>query len=334
MSCGEALYYPYIEISNPAWLKNAALFWKRIHTIVPSGVEPYRESTAREFFKTDVLRPLYVEPNMGEIEELGEEVLDYVRSAEGARILLSKGKSKLHLNKFSEELRNQLIHRAKLPDQLRKYFKREVRVQEVGDWLFLPSSFVYFYMSLLTSNLSYSKGLCPVTDKKMFDDFSILCKRGNTYPGRVPSTQIKQGTLFTAIQQTVKISAATPVEKIIEFRDRHMNELIRFRERVRELAEQLDFTSQDVDGQLSEKNEIIQEEIKNLEESLEDMKIKHAAGGLISTAVILAAPVGVFTLPLAGLTVGYSIVTYRMEKRDKLRENPCTYIFSLRKTFG
>ena len=35
----DALYYPFIEISNEPWLKTACLYWDSISTIVPSKMK-------------------------------------------------------------------------------------------------------------------------------------------------------------------------------------------------------------------------------------------------------------------------------------------------------
>jgi hypothetical protein len=43
----KALYYPWIDIKDEGWLKNAMLYWDKIHTIVPRSFEsPYKKRAA------------------------------------------------------------------------------------------------------------------------------------------------------------------------------------------------------------------------------------------------------------------------------------------------
>lgn len=43
---GSALYFPHIDIHDPAWLRSAILFWNEIQTIAPTavnaGVKPHQ----------------------------------------------------------------------------------------------------------------------------------------------------------------------------------------------------------------------------------------------------------------------------------------------------
>ena len=50
MAFTKSLYYPWIDIRDEAWIKNAALYWNEIQTIVPSSIEaPYSLDSARLF---------------------------------------------------------------------------------------------------------------------------------------------------------------------------------------------------------------------------------------------------------------------------------------------
>src|SRR5262245_39674702 len=85
-----ALYYPWIDITDEGWLKNALLYWDQIQTIVPRSMEkPYSTRTAMEFYDPGLLEPLFVESRMREIDTLASDVLTYINSAEGANLLAS-----------------------------------------------------------------------------------------------------------------------------------------------------------------------------------------------------------------------------------------------------
>lgn len=72
-----ALYYPYIDVKNEQWLRNAVLFWDSIRTIVPiSHRDPYSNDFARTLSDEGVLQPIRVSSDMEEIEALTEKVGD------------------------------------------------------------------------------------------------------------------------------------------------------------------------------------------------------------------------------------------------------------------
>jgi hypothetical protein len=88
MAFTKALYYPWIDITNDAWLKNSLLYWDKIHTIVPASVEqPYSNKTARECSEADILVPHRVGQDGREVRELADDVLKYMDSPEGKWVL-------------------------------------------------------------------------------------------------------------------------------------------------------------------------------------------------------------------------------------------------------
>lgn len=61
----KALYYPWIEIQDESWLKNAMLYWDEIQTIVPRSIKkPYKNKIAKAFFNEGLLIPFYVHPDL------------------------------------------------------------------------------------------------------------------------------------------------------------------------------------------------------------------------------------------------------------------------------
>lgn len=76
---GSALYFPHIDIDDPAWLRSAILFWDEIQTITPSTIEnPYRNEDLRICHSEGYLRPLPCDLHPEVIEELGRKILRLV----------------------------------------------------------------------------------------------------------------------------------------------------------------------------------------------------------------------------------------------------------------
>ena len=73
---GSALYFPHIDIHDPAWLRSAILFWDEIQTIAPSAIEdPYLNMDTRTCQAEGYLRPLRCDLHPHVIEDLGRKIL-------------------------------------------------------------------------------------------------------------------------------------------------------------------------------------------------------------------------------------------------------------------
>lgn len=73
---GSALYFPHIDISDPAWLRSAILFWDDIQTIAPSAIEnPYQNEDTRACFEEGYLTPLRCDLHSDLIEDLGRKIV-------------------------------------------------------------------------------------------------------------------------------------------------------------------------------------------------------------------------------------------------------------------
>lgn len=73
---GSALYFPHIDIHDPAWLRSAILFWDEIQTIAPSAIEdPYQNQDTRICQAEGYLRPLRCDLHPYVIEDLGRKIL-------------------------------------------------------------------------------------------------------------------------------------------------------------------------------------------------------------------------------------------------------------------
>lgn len=78
-----ALYYPYIQFRNPAWLRRAILQWEQIARVVPQGYEgvdpprwwPEQREDLDLLTGEDLVRDVRPEPRLGPITALWAELL-------------------------------------------------------------------------------------------------------------------------------------------------------------------------------------------------------------------------------------------------------------------
>lgn len=73
---GSALYFPHIDIDDPAWLRSAILFWDEIQTIAPSSIRnPYRNDDTAVCEAEGYLKPLRCDLHPEVIDDLGRKVM-------------------------------------------------------------------------------------------------------------------------------------------------------------------------------------------------------------------------------------------------------------------
>jgi hypothetical protein len=73
---GSALYFPHIDIDDPAWLRSAILFWDEIQTIAPSSIQhPYRNDDTKICEAEGYLKPLRCDLHPQVIDDLGRKVI-------------------------------------------------------------------------------------------------------------------------------------------------------------------------------------------------------------------------------------------------------------------
>ncbi len=133
---GSALYFPYIDIQDPAWLRSAVLFWDEIKTIVPKAVnEPYRQKDTRILWQEGFLEPLSPDMHPELLDTLGKRVVSLMdikdfRDQLNLESLLTDPNSQalIHADKIGLNIRDQFerarIHPEKLSPALRSLAMR------------------------------------------------------------------------------------------------------------------------------------------------------------------------------------------------------------------
>jgi hypothetical protein len=72
-----ALYYPSMNIRNPAWLKTALLYWDSIETIVPTHVaQPFKGEVQEACAAAGILKPRRAVEMYEAIEAVGRMLID------------------------------------------------------------------------------------------------------------------------------------------------------------------------------------------------------------------------------------------------------------------
>ena len=367
MAFTRALYYPWIDIKDEAWLKTAALYWDQIQTIVPASFEsPYSSTVARILQDEGVLSPLHVNSDMAEIEDLTDDVIKYLNSQVGMQFLTNANKETIHLHpeklpRAIRELRQ--IHPMKMPyllqDMLHEYgLTRKGR----QGFLEVDGEFGSFYMTLLATRLAEQVGAGLVTPSIPAHSLSLQARADaemgnmmingdhfyNEHPSsrrnrrRVVTRNLAQGMLVELLIEQIGVSPETPIEKIIQFRNSYSSELGRFRSKMKELTSNLPDEAT-LSAMQQHVKDLYLNEVKpavdDLKSSLTSNRIKWLANSWMKLACIsvgtssVLAGLGLATgnalLVGAGISLAGSGILYNTEKEDALRSNPYSYLLTL-----
>ncbi|MCK9377556.1 MAG: DUF6236 family protein [Syntrophobacterales bacterium] len=373
MAFSKALYYPWIEIQDESWLKNAMLYWDKIQTIVPRSIkQPYKNRIAEELFNEGLLIPFYVHPDLEEIEELTEDVLQYINSPEGTQVIFSGDTLDyqiIHPDKFSERIFDVIsMHPEKLPYEIQHMLERSL--DNESQWFSVNKRFANFYMTLLATHLSERHGIALLTDSASNSRLANVARldgnlslhsmgygidyRERPRRRRGPSARdlrgnrsLAQAMLADLILEGIQIDPETPVNKIIIFRERFQSELGRFRTKISELANEIsiDQPLEAIRQNINDKyiNDV-KPAIESMKTGLKENMIRFATDTFLKVFVVsttatsvLPALIGL-SIPcalLAGASVSFTAntVLYNIDKAQKLRENPFTYLLKAQKEF-
>lgn len=369
MAFTKALYYPWIDIKDEGWLKNAMLYWETVQTIVPTSIkQPYSTRTAQEFHNEGLLLPFHVEPSMKEIKELTGDVLQYLESPEGSEVLMAKEISKnhyIHPDKISEEVRNLVrIHPDKLPYEIENRLLRSFSSNRKHDWISVDMRFADFYMTLLATHLSEKIGAGLLTDilanNKLATavrlDARLTIPKSLVYKNRYYTYRhyrdmplsLAQGALADLIIDRIQVNPNTSVKKILKFRRDHADELGRFRTKIAELTKTIS-SDQPLDRLRQQVEDIYINDVRpamnSLKKGLTDSKIKWSTKNFLKVAFFSTSSTSV-PLALIGLSVPYALlvgagisliasaILYNREKSEKLRQNPFSYLLAAKRAFN
>jgi hypothetical protein len=365
----QALFYPWIDIRDDAWLKSSLLYWDSVRTIVPESIDtPYSTDVGRALKAAGFLVPLRVHSGMHEIEDLAEDVISYLGTTEGAELLIDEHAGRgyyIHVEKLPHRLgRLAEIHPEKLPYEIRHILQNHASPSDrEKEWLRVDDGFANFYMTLLANRLSERVGARLLTSIPAADRLAVTARHDAQLNGLIPwgmrgsarrwreyeafgprrhmPRSLAQGMLASLAIERVAVAADTSIDKLIDFRERHRDELALFRAKVDQLVASVDadlpaeaLRQRIADLHASE----VAPAISNLKEALSGRRIRWISEGLRqiaylsvgSSSMLVLAGLAVPTALLAGAGIGLIVsrVIYNVERRESLRANPYTYLLS------
>lgn len=367
MPFSQAIYYPFIDITDDAWLKTSLLYWDSVRTIVPESIEdPYSSRTAQALQDAGFLLPLRVHSEMEEIGELVPDVMAHLDSADGLALLAGGADGRthdIHIQKLPNRMsRLWEIHPEKLPYEIRSILERISSPSRRGkQWLEVDEGFAMFYMTLLANQLAERVDAAVVTPLPVAERVAISARLDAQLPRiwwrhgppwwreyeafgrrRHMPRRLAPGMLAQLTIQRVAISPNTSIDDLLKFREAHKDELARFRTEISNLAGAVneDLPIEALRQRVSDiYSNQVDPAIADLRRALDGRRIRWFAEGLLKLASLSAGPalvaagLPVPTALLAGAGVSFIVLgtMYNVDKRDTLRKDPFAYLLSLQK---
>jgi hypothetical protein len=362
------LFYPWIDISDDAWLKTTMLYWDHVQTIVPADIRwPYQSDTSRAFHHAGLLTPHAVDPFSSDVQAVLPDVMKYLDTAEGLRVLAAsphqRGRWASHEDRQEKAFRIVEVHRSKLPVAVFDLVCAPRERYKPG-YVGVDERFAAFYMTLLANRICEQYGLAPVTYDAGAARLTNSARVGIGARARQPfwrepraerlapnpevPARLAQALMSEVAIERLNLDPATPVDKIIRFREKHRDELGRFRNKVGELVAPIT-DDIPIEALRQRVNDLHANEIGP---ALSDLKSALRSGGITYVAdkflKIWSLSIPVTTIPTAlmGLSVpialavstGFSmsagVLEYDQLRKAQLRHSPYAYLLSVQRRFS
>ncbi|MEZ6099319.1 MAG: hypothetical protein R3E01_10130 [Pirellulaceae bacterium] len=344
----DALYYPFIDVQDEAFLRTAVLYWDTLSTIVPDDFHGHRTTgVAKDLVAAKFLREEVVAPGMSEISTTADECEAFLDSPEG-RALVDSTLNRPTKNEPASDWHPEAIHHQKLLHSLTDRLRRQGLIMgQQGEWMRVPGWFARYYMTVLATTISRIKGQSPLTDDALMEPVANLAMRGGSLhnsPGK-----ISEGLLATMVLRTVQVSESTSIKKLLDFKSKYQHELGELRSALRELVKPIDG---DVNVTLLQKHlstihtDQVLPAIDQLRGRLKDNRIScgynnlkastlaSASPSILGTAMALGGSSPYALVAGIGVSILMSLGNFKLQRRELLRASPYSYVVLAEKTLA
>ena len=343
-----ALYYPTIDISDEAWLKNAYLFWDGIRTIVPQSLEEkaYRNYTTQFLEGEGYLQPILVKPSEPVVRNMVSKVKKYAKSREGIACLNQKVSCNDDTNPYSDDRAVFYLHSEKLPSLV-----QEMLEDKVGNdgWARVSGNFANFYMTLLANDIANRKSLTLLTGTPTLANLTTKCNEDSLKLriGGMSASSTCHSMLIRMIIDGIKIDPLTSLYDLKSFKDHHRDELNNFRNGLDEITNLNVPDCIDYEGMVQTVDDIYERKVvsayNDLKAALNGARINFLsdASSLLYTGITtvvldslanLSKPVQLLTG--AGIFVAAKCIKDYTNKRNIKRTSKMSYLLSIDKELG
>ncbi len=344
------LYYPTISIPNNWWLRQALFYFDEVGSIVPQTMTWEGESRGPMIPLTDELEFLQGE---GIFRAISPERLTLGRGWEEARELGDDLQAIVTTERHRAQRSNEYVHvhRGKTNESILNVLESEGLIKPAestpykggaGEWMLVEKHTALLYLSLLAKYLSAidKEATVPGTDREEYRDLVY------------GANQEKEGEAGVQLhlQKILPVpKPGTDIHKIVEFKQKRCDELLRFRSSIDDLEDKL-AKSQDkeeVRHNLIRFEEKQRTEVSNLAAALRDARIETvfgsvkalvksispafwgsllAIGGMAAGAPVISIPVIIVGSVMAACDVSTYLMDRKIKTRSQVKQSAVAYL--------
>lgn len=351
-----AIYYPLVDPKNDSLLINSLLYWDEIATIVPDNIQnPYKNPLTAELEILGVLRPEKVNPNSDVVEDVGNEIMDFLESEKATDLLCENGNPSelMYLEKFSPELAHTIRNERMYPGKMSAYVRHRFANENDDGTISVDRKFAQLYMALLAKKIAQSSGYYPITENSNLFNISSSSSSENRIRRNHRERRrweeefdtFRYASWYKAMSVNVAIKLLElpediKPEKVLQFKEKYRDELFAFRDAMESIKPDHDENMTPA-GLINHIESRMQEKIlptlSNLKKSCNGFGMSLVPNTL-STSVTMTVPVAGFfslshfsTMESLGLTLAAflttSLIRINSDRNSAIKNNPYAYLF-------
>jgi len=317
--------------------------WERVRTITPNIAVPYCNPVSLELLAEGILVPERISPDSSPALAIAERIEDLLTSPHAGAVVGDE----------SWLVRQSYVHRSKIESNLQYAIDQMFgRSEAHPDFCIMPRDIGAAYMLTLATAIAEESGFRIVTDEPQAfraaeavlwpeggDREDPWRERGQSPHGR--ADRVVDVVLTHIAHHWLRISADTPVEKIVTFRRDRNDELNRLRDALQERAARLvglqGGAMSRVEAQALARrllDEDVLPALADVERSLHESRIDFALD-TVEAAIASELPgalAAVLTTPWAlvaapALTVVARSARFYLRRRRAVKDCPYSYLF-------
>lgn len=357
----KALYYPWQDVHDARWLRTACLYWDEIATIVARGDRsPYNSPETKALHDRGVLVPISV---------------FYDDAWRSAGLMRRLARSKEWKDVLTRGERRRAAYLLETRDEWITGFHWDImygafKKDRLLDWRHLRGNIAHMYLTILAASVSASTGRALITDTPGMRLLAESVRIGYPLPGVIqlqgggqlptpnfwedpePPQSLQVAVIDVALR-AVDVDPGVPIGRLIDFREKYSDELIRFRSEIDRLAREVRddlrngeyATAPDAVSQaVHDKLKTVDSAIMSLERRLRDQRISSKREWLevamLATvpSAVVAPTLGMKSLPIgataAAIRIGFGMRKSAIQRNRMIDGDPYSYLLLARREFS
>lgn len=326
-----ALYFPYIEFQNEAWLKRSLLYWERVRRIVPPSLTPSDSATVAAFQSAKVV--VNTDPSLYK-DDASDYLVDRWSQSLATTVLASQSRSDVDLAGAGAV---DLIHIDKIGHRLQRLMEKEGWWRSGDRWARVPVEVGCAYMTALASVSATRFKSALLSDSEWTAEIGQKLFLSSDHRSKDEHDSLLLD-LNIAVPTPERIGSIPP-DRLLRFREDFRAERVTFREAVESIRAEIAALDDPnaIADLIADKRTEIAAARKECEKGLLDhfesavysiMDVSTPAAVAFAAGTLTLGPVGTALVTTAGFGIGLRrwYVEQKAQQMAIRRSTPWSYV--------